>query len=196
MLSCSDESIDQDDEFAKVEKAISEEVTHELKDEQVDFADFYYIFSATIESKNYEMFNGFIHPNYGCYVIESSGAMPNLTPVFDVGEFVSKPEGKRFFDLPFVEIDHIVSFDSLPKVVCEDKVYERLGCFAGQPEDFKRSEIWNYAGLSQEDVVEVVSLVESLNITVVNTYNYTFHFSKIESEWFVSFIDMRVPCSA
>ena len=172
------------------------EAVSELKDKEIDFADFYYKFSATIESQNYQIFNGFIHPNLGCYIIESPGAMPVFTNVYDVGEFVSKSGGQWFFDLPFTQIDHVVSFESLPKVICEAQAYDKKGCFAGLSEEFKSSEIWNYAGLSSEENAEVISLVNSLSISVVNTYNYTFHFSKIESKWYLSFIDLRMPCSA
>ncbi len=196
VLSCSDENVNQEVVFVEEENAISEEAEHELKSDEIDFADFYYKFSATIESTNYQMFNDFIYSDYGCYVIESSGAMPSLTSVYDVGEFVSRAEGQRFFDIPFIEIDQVILFETLPKIVCDAQIYDKLGCFATQSGDFRNSQIWRYAGLSEEEIAEVEALVETVNITVVNTYNYTFHFSKIESKWYVSFIDMRVPCSA
>lgn len=168
---------------------------HELSSVEIDFADFYSVFSATIESRNYEMFNGFIHPDNGCYAIESSGAMPVFTSVYDVGEFISKLKAKRFFDLPFVEIDHMVSFESLPNITCEAQIYDKVGCFANSSEEFKTSEIWNYAGLSEDLVVEVGSLADKVNITVVNTSNYNYHFSKIEERWYISFVDFRVLCA-
>jgi hypothetical protein len=199
--SCSEENVEEQevvglDQAENVETPSIEVAEHELKSEEIDFADFYYKFSATIESKNYQMFNGFIHPNNGCYVIESPGAMPVFTSVYDVGEFISKSESKRFFDIPFVQIDHVVSFEALPKIVCEAQPYDKLGCYAEKSEELKKSEIWNYAGLSVEESLDVVALVDSLSITVVNTYNYTFYFSKNEGKWYLSFIDLRVPCSA
>ncbi len=195
LFSCSEENIEVVDEVVNVEDFPEIELEHDLRDYEIEFADFYYKFSATIESRNYEIFNGFIHQNYGCYMIQNSDSMPSFVNVYDVGEFVAESGSKRFFDLSFQEIDHVVSFEALPNVLCDKNTFDKVGCYASPSDRLIQSEIWKTTQLTNEEILDVEKLLASVNIAVVNTYNYSYHFSKIEDEWYVTFIDLRAPCS-
>lgn len=195
LSSCLDNETEEIVVFEDVRSLDDRDSEHELQDYEIDFADFYYIFSATIESRNYEIFNGFIHQGYGCYVIQSSGAITSIVNVYDVGEFSSEEVSERFFDLSFKEIDHVLSFDSLPNFDCTKNIYDKTGCFASRSNSLADSEIWKKSQLAKDDIEIIQSMVDSVNICVVNTYNYVYHFSKIEGKWYVVFIDLRMHCT-
>jgi hypothetical protein len=159
------------------------------------FSVFYKKFCESIKKKNYKALNDFIHPNYGLYVIQLSGAVPLILQVYNIEDFKPINQNKKFLELDFRAIEEKPLFESLPKVICDVTIYDKLGCFAEEVNPLLVSQIWNYASLNEKEIQAIESLVETVEITVVNTSNYTFHFSIINEKWCVTFIDMRIHCT-
>ena len=128
-------------------------------------------------------------------MIESSGAMPSIRKFYDIRKFNTSNEKKSINELLYHEMEEPF-FESLPKVICDVEVYDKQGCFAQEVNPLLESQIWNYAGLNEKEIQAIEFLAETVNITVINTSNFTFYFSKIEGEWYLTFLDLRVPCTA
>lgn len=160
------------------------------------FLQFYRQLVTTIETKNPAAFNQLIYDDYGLYIIESSGAMPEVSKVYNIENYTSSATKQGFFELTFDSLSLMPIKEKLPKVVCEKNNYDKQGCFQENINPLKDSEIWHYANLNEKDVQAIQFISENVTITVVNTYNYTFYFSQINGSWQLSFIDLRIPCTA
>lgn len=158
---------------------------------------FYSLFVKGIASKNENnVFNKFIHPENGVYIIESNGALPQMSNVKDMDKFTSL-QGKSFFTLTRDELIDDPLDEELPKVNCDSKDgYSKSGCFTQELNTFKDEKIWQYCHLEAADEKRVTGMAAGITRTVINTKNYRFYFSLIEGSWYISFIDMRKPCSA
>ena len=202
LFSCSEnESEKKETSFNKMEELVNEleapdEINNLGKETEKIFTAYYDIFSATLKSKNYPVLNGFIHPEYGCYIIESGGALPSLIKVYDFSKYKNQHNKSTFFDRAFIKANQQLEYDSLPKVICDKEVYDRQGCFAQEVNPLLESQIWNYVGFNQKEIHVIESTAKTVGMTVVNTSNYTYYFSKIEGKWHITFVDLRVPCSA
>ncbi len=161
------------------------------------FLEFYKKFTTSISRKNEDEFNGCINANLGLYTIESAGAVPLVIKIYDIKDFTSyhHPDA-TFFEMQFKGISKEPVFEGLPKVICDDEVYDKLGCFAGESDRLKKSRIWNFYSLNEKEIQAIESLVETVEMTVINTSNYAFHFSLIDENWYLTFIDIRIPCTA
>jgi len=159
------------------------------------FLSFYNKFTQSIIQTDLDAVNKYIHPD-GLYFIETDGAMPLIKKVFDAKAFSKTSKPTTFFNLGFDGIEKQLVFDVLPKVICDTTIYDKQGCFAQEINPLLESRIWNYASLNEKQIQAIEFLAETVNITVVNTSNFTFYFSKIESKWYLTFLDIRVPCSA
>lgn len=160
------------------------------------FLQFYRQLVTAIETKNPAAFNQLIYDDYGLYIIESSGAMPEVSKVYNIENYTSSATKQGFFDLTFDSLSLMPIKEKLPKVVCEKNNYDKQGCFQENINSLKDSEIWHYANLNEKEVQAIQFISENVIITVVNTYNYTFYFSQINGSWQLSFIDLRTPCTA
>ena len=160
------------------------------------FLQFYRQLVTAIETKNPAAFNQLIYDDYGLYIIESSGAMPEVSKVYNIENYKSSATKQGFFDLTFDSLSLMPIKEKLPKVVCEKNSYDKQGCFQENINPLKDSEIWHYANLNEKEVQAIHFISENVIITVVNTYNYTFYFSQINGSWQLSFIDLRIPCTA
>ncbi len=149
-----------------------------------------------IGTHNDSLFNSFIHKDFGLYIIESSGALPIISKMYDVKRFHLKSTNKNLFELVSIEIMKEPIFETLPKVICDENIYDKQGCFAQEINPLLESQIWNYANLNEKEIEAIEFLAKTINITVVNTSNFTFYFSKIEGKWHLTFLDLRIPCSA
>lgn len=142
------------------------------------------------------LFNTFIHPAHGLWIIHSNGAMPSFTNVKKISEF-ELPNGKKL--LPF-DRDKMMTApkeEELPVVDCDKKdFYSKSGCFTSQRNVFREEKIWQYAGLTPADDKEVNFLSTTITRTVINTETYCFYFSLIDGGWYLTFLDIRKPCSA
>ncbi|PJA08947.1 MAG: hypothetical protein COX70_02635 [Flavobacteriales bacterium CG_4_10_14_0_2_um_filter_32_8] len=161
-----------------------------------EFLTFYKKFSAAIRNKDVVSFNECMDTNFGFYIIESPGALPFVCKVYDISKFKSKNNNTGFFELSFNNISNLPIFEELPKVVCENEIYDKKGCFANTINPLQDSQLWNYSDLNEKEIQPIQKLSSLINITVINTYNYTFYFSFIENKWSISFIDIRIPCQA
>ena len=178
-------------------EAIKDELpanTERTVDEKEDFLSFYKEFTDAIIEGDLDKTNECINPD-GVYFIESTGALPHFQKVFDVKTFkTSKPQ--TFFNLPFLEIEQQPIFEVLPNVICSVEIYDKLGCFAEEVNHLKESSIWNYSNLSEEEKKVILFAIKTINITVINTQNFTFYFSNTEEGWRLTFMDIRTPCAA
>ncbi|OFY90874.1 MAG: hypothetical protein A3K10_17425 [Bacteroidetes bacterium RIFCSPLOWO2_12_FULL_31_6] len=161
-----------------------------------EFLTFYEKFSTAISKKNATNFNECMDSNFGLYVIESPGALPIISKVYDISKFKSKNNNNNFFELAFNNISSTPIFDELPKVVCEETIYDKNGCFASSINALQESQLLNYSDLNEKEIQAITKLASLVNLTVINTNNYTFYFSFIENKWSISFIDLRIPCQA
>lgn len=183
-----DDNIDDD---TLIEEAINEQPI-----EENNFNAFYKKFTSTIITKNTVTFNTFIHKDYGLHFIEAPGAMPMFTKIYAIEKFKDVNTNKAFFELSFTEINKIPVNDSLPKIICGGAIFNKYGCFAQHINPLNESQIWNYADLNDKQKQEIEVIAQTITYTVVNTANYTFYFSLIANNWYVTFIDIRTPCSA
>lgn len=160
------------------------------------FLHFYQQLVTAIETKNPAAFNQLIYDDYGLYIIESSGAMPEVSKVYNIENYTSSATNQGFFDLTFDSLSLMPIKEKLPKVVCEKNSYDKQGCFQENINPLEDSQIWHYANLNEKEVQAIQFISKTIKITVVNTYNYTFYFSQINGSWQLSFIDLRTPCTA
>lgn len=160
------------------------------------FLQFYRQLVTAIETKNAAAFNQLFYKDYGLYIIESSGAMPEVSKVYEIENYQTSGTKLGFFELTFDSLSLMPIKEKLPKVVCEKNNYDKQGCFQENINPLKDSEIWHYANLNEKEVQAIQFISENVTITVVNTYNYTFYFSQINGSWQLSFIDLRIPCTA
>ena len=160
-----------------------------------DFLECYNGIVLGVGTHNDSLFNSFIHNSYGLYIIESSGALPMIRKFYDIRKFSDNIEKKSINELLYHEMSEPI-FEFLPKVICDTEIYDKEGCFAQEINPLIKSQIWNYANLNENEIQATETLAKSIKMTVLNTSNYTFYFSKIESKWYLTFLDMRAPCTA
>ncbi len=152
------------------EIAVSNEIETEFKSTTKRIAQNHHDFSLTISE------------NYGVYIITQPGAMPSV---------------EHLYELKVSKFSSEVIFEELPKVVCDDQVYDKNGCFAQEKNPLSESQIWNYTKMNEKEKQAIIALVEKIKYTVIDTENKTtYYFSEIDGEWFLTFIDKRVPCEA
>lgn len=179
-----------------VDDTLVEEAINEQLIEENNFNVFYEKFTSSIIAKNTNTFNEFIDKDYGLHFIEAPGAMPMFTKVYTIEKFKDVNTNKTFFELPLTEINKIPINDSLPKIICEGEVFDKNGCYTQPINLLSQNQIWNYADLNDKQKQEIEVIAQTIAYTVVNTANYTFYFSLIDNKWYVTFIDVRMPCSA
>ncbi|PIQ15446.1 MAG: hypothetical protein COW67_08330 [Flavobacteriales bacterium CG18_big_fil_WC_8_21_14_2_50_32_9] len=197
-VACSEASQNDNNIQEQQQETIDTSIANVTK-EQVDttsFLQFYQQLVAAIETKNAAAFNQLFYKDYGLYIIESSGAMPQVSKVYTIEQYKTTGTAQGFFDLQFDSLSLMPAEEQLPKVVCEKNNHDKQGCFQENINPLKDSEIWNYANLNEKEVQAIQFRSETIKITVVNTYNYTFYFSQINGSWQLSFIDLRIPCTA
>ena len=129
--------------------------------------------------------NQFIHPKKGLWLIQSSGAMPNMTNTSQVD---------KNFPVDFSSFKN----EELPKIDCSSKIFwTKQGCYAQEINSFKTETIWSYCGLSKEDAGKVAALVETISWTIINTSSSgRYYFALIDGKWYLLFADLRRPCEA
>ena len=161
-----------------------------------EFLNFYQKLTKAIQDKDVASFNKCMGSNFGVYIIEATGAIPIISKVYDISKFKLKSNNNNFFQLPFKSITSAPIFDELPKVICEEAIYDKSGCFAAAVNPIQESQLWNYSDLNEKEIQAIEKLASLVNMTVINTDNCTFYFSFNENKWSISFIDLRIPCQA
>jgi hypothetical protein len=150
---------------------------------------------TAIGTNNDSLFNYFINENHGMYVIESNGAMPSMFKIYEIKDIKKSYKKKSINQLLYHQMERPI-FDDLPKVICDTTIYDKQGCFASPVNPLDKSRIWNYANLNEKEIQSIEVLAQTIGMTVVNTLNFTFYFSKIEDKWYLTFLDLRSPCEA
>jgi|GEM_PF-916287 len=160
---------------------------------------FYSFFVKTITTKNEDSlfrFEKFIHPELGLYIIEANGAVPYFRNVRNMKDFKTL-EGNSFFTISRDDMICDPLNEELPKVDCDSKdLYNKTGCFTQESNPLKDDQPWQFSHLSPEEEKKVEKAAAGVTRTVINTKNYRYYFSLIDGSWYVTFIDMRRPCSA
>jgi hypothetical protein len=174
---------------------LSNHLRQENPEKETSFLTFYKKFTGAIAEKNYQEFNNCIHSDYGVYIISSAGGMPKMYKYYDISNYKSEFL-TPFLDLDFTVINTVPVFEQLPNVICDEEIYDNQGCFAQEVNQLAKSQIWNYTDLNDKQKQEVEVIAKTITYTVVNTPNYIFYLSLIEEVWYVTFIDIRIPCSA
>jgi hypothetical protein len=141
-------------------------------------------------------FNRFIHPEYGLCIIESSGAMPQMRNGKDISRFKTL-HGKSLFELDKTGFRCELKEEELPKVDCDKEgFFTKEGCFTQEINTFRDEKIWEHCNLRENEQALAASAAETITRTVINTKGFRFYFSRIGNQWFLTFLDLRVPCSA
>jgi hypothetical protein len=140
--------------------------------------------------------NSFIHPEMGMYIIESNGALPSFSLVKDIASYKRISDGKSFFNIDMEKVGTEPLVEALPLVICEENIYNKQGCYTQKVNKLKDAGIWDLSEIKEEDKNTMELLSETIQYTVVNTANYTYYFSQINGNWYVTFIDIRIPCAA
>lgn len=164
-----------------------------------EFLDFYSAFITSIQkaSVGENLLNNYIHPVHGLYIISNhNGAMPTINRYLNLAEIENDEATKQILFGSCAEIEKKPTFESLPKIVCDEDIYDKIGCFAEDTNTLAESGIWNYGNLNEKEKQAIQFAAESVNITVINTFFFTFYFSKTDEGYKVTFIDIRTPCSA
>lgn len=142
------------------------------------------------------IFQKFIDPANGVYMIESDGAMPQMTNVKDINTFKTL-QGKAFCTIPLDDMICELKEEELPKPDCDSKTfYNKTGCFTREENIFKEEKIWQYCHLTPDEEKKVSRMAAGITRVVVNTKNYRYYFSLVNGSWFISFVDLRRPCQA
>lgn len=153
------------------------------------FIHVYQLFTKALQEKKSDEISEFIHPKHRVKLITNfSGAMPQLMSFPRYSHFDHDEQVR----LKFEEIDSLLlvpKLETLPKVTCDELTYDKQGCFAIEGNNNLNQHPWNEKGEHNE-------LIETVKWTVTNTYNFTFYFSEIDGLYYLTFIDIRTPCSA
>ena len=142
-------------------------------------------FISVLKGINISNINQYIHPEKGLWLIQSSGAMPNMTKTTQVD---------KNFPVDFSALKD----EEFPKVNCDSKSFwTKEGCFAQEVNTFKDEKIWTYCGLKKEDEAKVGESSKAIQYTVINTSLYArYYFGQIDGKWYLLFADLRRPCEA
>jgi hypothetical protein len=143
------------------------------------------VYSTLSELQKTASFSALVNENYGVYIISSNGAMPKIEKSYKLNaQILSKTIASKAI------------FEELPKVICEDFIYNKQGCFAQEINPLLESQLWNYSDLSEKEKQGLVAIAKTIRYTVIDTESYIYYFSIIEGKWVLTFVDIRVPCQA
>lgn len=162
-----------------------------------DFRDVYTDFFTAVKDKNEKRFNDYIHPQIGLFIIQQDGAMPSLSHVMDISKFKRSFDNKYFFAFNTDFIGLEILEQELPKINCEAyDGYDKQGCFAQQVNILASTKFWEFTDAAPEIKLKCENAANTIKWSVINTANYGYYFSQIDGKWYITFIDMRIPCSA
>lgn len=129
--------------------------------------------------------NTHIHPQKGLWLIQSFGAMPEMTNITQVD---------KNFPIDFSDC----KAEILPKVNCESKSFwTKEGCFIQEINSFKDEKIWEFTSLDKNSKEIINQSSKLISFTAINTsLNARYYFAIINGKWYLLFADLRAPCSA
>jgi hypothetical protein len=162
-----------------------------------DFREVYTDFFTAVKDVNENRFNEYIHPATGLFIIQQDGAMPSLTHITDIAKFKRSYDKKHFFAFNMDVIGVELIEQELPNMNCEEfDGYDKQGCFTQQINKLAGTKFWEFIETSPDVKSKCESAANTIKWTVINTANYGYYFSQIDGKWYITFIDMRQPCSA
>jgi len=177
-----------------LKKKLTEDLPPSTGIEQFEWIYSSFVAAAITDARR---FNVFIHPDDGLWIIRSTGAMPEMVNVKNIlrvkannGDSLIPMNRDKMYCTPVQE--------QLPKPDCETKTFwSRNGCFTSEANTFSNEKIWDAAGLTESDSKKVEELAGRITRVVINTeMNMRFYFTEVNGTWYLTFLDMRVPCSA
>ncbi len=173
----------------------SNKQTVETVPDSLQFAVFYQSFDADIRNEvSLDELKKYVDTEQGLWIIDANGAMPRFTQ-YTLLNTAALSKG-----IKIVQINNTpckLLFDSLPVVDCDKpSLYSKDGCFAQKINLFAQQNIWLAAELKPEERSAIEKLANTIDYTVIQTTGFRYYFSKIGSNWFISFIDTRKPCEA
>jgi len=185
------------EEVETVQSQIDAMPAEEVKNDR-PFGLYYHQLLMALASNDPASFNDLIHPENGCYLIESPGAIPAITLITDVGMVMRKGTERGLLDWDNAFLSFSLTEESLPTIDCDspDGFYSKEGTFVDDVNGLAEGQIWKYVGLDDKDKATIALLAGTITKTIVNTAGFTAYFSKIDDEWYITFFDIRVPCTA
>ena len=177
-----------------LKKEITENLSSSSSIEQFEWIYSSFVAAATKDST---AFNVFINKESGLWIIYSNGAMPQMVNVKSIAQFKTNAGG------PLIPLDRdkmicTPSEDPLPEIDCNAAAFwTKSGCFTSETNTFKTERIWDYAGLNDADGKKVEELAGKITRVVINTeLNLRMYFTDVNGTWYLTFLDVRMPCSA
>lgn len=162
-----------------------------------DFREVYTDFFTAVKDANENRFNDYIHPQTGLFIIEQNGALPSVSHIFDISKFKRSYDNKHFFAFNTDVIGVELIEQELPKINCEEyDGYDKQGCFTQEINRLAATKFWDFIDDNSEIKSKCEKAVNTIKWSVINTANYGYYFSQINGKWYITFIDMRQPCSA
>jgi hypothetical protein len=168
------------------------------EDERADsnalFIEAYNQLVIAFEEKSSEGFDKYVNGKF--YLINSSGATPEIKAISSATNLFENSELINLNSKKYLQLSQEPIFDSLPRVICGGEIYNKYGCFAQKINPVLTSQIWKYTDLSEEEKTAFKKTAKGIEITVINTSNFTYYFSNDSGNWFLVILDIRTPCSA
>jgi len=193
LLSCGTSPQQETSKIDDIEPGFVGEITKDSiveMDSSTQFLTFHRRFISALLGDSDSELDQFFHPEYGVHIIHSfSGAIPEITQFKKSAYFDHNNDIRKAIEDLSVLVILEPQFEPLPNVVCEDVDYDKMGCFAAYTRNNIEQHPWNSVG-------KYDAIINTIEVTMVDTYLATFYFSKVEGDWCVTFIDLRIPCSA
>ena len=185
-----------DEEIEKVQERVTAIPVE--KDEERPFTFYYQQLVVALASGDHAGFNGLIHPEFGCYLIEAPGAVPVITQITNVDKALRKGSERLIINFNDVFLTFPLTEDRLPTIDCDspEGFYSKEGTYVEDVNNLAEEKIWKYIGLDSAAQKPISELANTVEKTIVNTAGFTAYFSKIGAEWYITFFDIRVPCTA
>lgn len=170
--------------------------------ENSDFKAAFGSFFSAFQAADTSTLNNFIHSELGLWLIEQLGAVPKMTRVTNTLAFKRAHQNKSFFTVGQEVKECSLKEEPFPNFDCEAldegrSGFTKDGCFAWDAENFKKADYWNYAGLSELQVDQVMATLPLVQKSVLHTpTSFEFHFGYVNKEWRLLFAKLIHPCSA
>ncbi|RAU82145.1 hypothetical protein [Pontibacter arcticus] len=196
----------QPDAAANSERPQAPQSTQEsiTKPDTADFATAFEDFLTALQTSDTASINLFIHPKYGLWIIEQSGAMPKMTHVTVISDFKRTYRSRSFFTVAEEVKTCNLTAEVWPAFDCGEMNYEagksgysKDGCFVAGPAKFRQSGYWYYASLSDAEVDRIKTTLPHVQKSVLHTAtSFEFHFGFADGNWYLLFAKLIYPCSA
>jgi hypothetical protein len=143
--------------------------------------------------------NEYIHPKTGFTVMENSGAYINLTWYNKIDSILDHPMMK----IPPKSCQP--KFESAPLYRCELESWSKTGCYLSKVDTLSKEFIKFLRPDHEEDplVIDKVKKCETATIWMLTQsdnvpyyHKYRIYFGYIDGKWYITAIDLTIPCSA